>query len=189
MVAVALLVKDSPYRRDGVVRIKLRALAGSLRTVWGNPGTRLGMWSHFISQFSVTVFALLWGYPFLVRGPGPLADGRPSTLLMVMTGWVVVSGLVLGWLVARLPYYRSLARARAWSRSMVAVLDAWSCCGPTPAPMWLLVVLVCAIASGGPASMVGFDLARTFTPVEAIGPGERRGQHRRLLRLAARRWR
>ena len=26
-----------------------------------------------------------------------------------------------------------------------------------------------ATASGGPASMIGFDLARTFTPVQAIG--------------------
>jgi len=66
MVGVLVLVKDSPYARSGPARIKLRALAGSLRTVWGNPGTRLGMWSHFTSQFSVTVFALLWGYPFLV---------------------------------------------------------------------------------------------------------------------------
>ena len=70
LVAVLALVKDSPYRSDGVVVIKLRALAQSVRTVWGNPGTRLGMWSHFSSQFSVTVFALLWGYPFLVQGLG-----------------------------------------------------------------------------------------------------------------------
>ena len=39
----------------------------------------------------------------------------------------------------------------------------------TPAPMWMLVVLVCLMATGGPASMVGFDLARTFIPVEASG--------------------
>ena len=38
-----------------------------------------------------------------------------------------------------------------------------------PSPMWLLVVLVCLTASGGPASMIGFDLARTFTPLEASG--------------------
>jgi hypothetical protein len=39
----------------------------------------------------------------------------------------------------------------------------------TPAPMWLLVVLVLTTATGGPASMVGFDLARSFTPVESMG--------------------
>jgi sugar phosphate permease len=35
--------------------------------------------------------------------------------------------------------------------------------------MWMLVVLVCLMATGGPASMVGFDLARTFIPKEASG--------------------
>jgi hypothetical protein len=35
--------------------------------------------------------------------------------------------------------------------------------------MWLLVLLVFAMASGGPASMVGFDLARSFTPAEVSG--------------------
>ena len=33
----------------------------------------------------------------------------------------------------------------------------------------MIVVLAFATASGGPASMVGFDLARSFTPVEAVG--------------------
>lgn len=166
MVAVALMVKDSPYARGEVARIKMRALARSLRLVWGNPGTRLGMWSHFTSQFSATVFTLLWGYPFLVSGEG-LSSGTASALLMVMTGWIVVSGLVLGTLVSRFPFYRSwmvlgivAAMALMW-----AVVLARS----TPAPVWLLVVLVCTMATGGPASMVGFDLARTFVPVEASG--------------------
>ena len=166
MVVVVLMVKDSPYTRDGAERIKLSALAGSLRTVWGNPGTRLGMWSHFTSQFSVTVFVLLWGYPFLVQGQG-WSTGAAGTLLMAMTGWVVVSGLVLGALVARHPFYRSyivivvvLMMAAMW-----AVVLARS----TPAPVWMIVVLAFATASGGPASMVGFDLARSFTPVEAVG--------------------
>jgi sugar phosphate permease len=166
MVAVALLVKDSPYRRESVARTKMRALTRSLRLVWGNPGTRLGMWSHFTAQFSATVFALLWGFPFLVRGEG-LSSGQASTLLMLMTVWVVASGLVLGTMVARHPYYRSymvigivLSMALWWGVVLVR---------STPAPTWMLVVLVCLMATGGPASMVGFDLARTFVPVEASG--------------------
>jgi sugar phosphate permease len=166
MVAVALLVTDSPYRRHGVERVKLRALAGSLRTVWGNPGTRLGMWSHFVSQFSMTVFGLLWGYPFLVSGQG-LSSGTAGGLLMLMTVWVVLSGIVLGWLVGRLPYYRSWLVLGV----VAAMVVVWTVVllRTEPAPLWLLVVLVCVTASGGPASMVGFDLARTFTPVEAVG--------------------
>jgi nitrate/nitrite transporter NarK len=166
MVGVALLVTDSPYAREQVARIKMRALARSLRLVWGNPGTRLGMWSHFTSQFSGTVFTLLWGFPFLVRGEG-LSPGAASTLLIVMTGWIIVSGLVLGTLVARYPFYRSwmvLGIVGAMALGWTAVLAR-----STPAPTWMLVVLVCLMATGGPASMVGFDLARTFIPVEASG--------------------
>jgi sugar phosphate permease len=166
LVAVLLLVKDSPYRRGEVAEVKLRALARSVRTVWGNPGTRLGMWSHFSSQFSGTVFALLWGYPFLVRGLG-WSTAAASTLLMVMVAWAVLSGLALARLVARRPYWRSFivigvvaAMAVAW-----AVVLLW----PHRPPDAAVVVMAFLSATGGPASMVGFDLARTFTPVQAIG--------------------
>jgi len=166
MVAVLVLVKDSPYASSGPTRVKLLALARSVQTVWGNPGTRLGMWSHFTTQFSATVFAMLWGFPFLVRGQG-LSEQTASTLLMVMTGWVLVSGLVLSWLIRHHPLYRSwivvgvvVAMAVPWT--VVLLRD-------TPAPMWLLVVLVCSTATGGPASMVGFDLARSFSPLESMG--------------------
>ena len=36
--------------------------------------------------------------------------------------------------------------------------------GPAAGPAWLLVVLVVVLALGGPASMIGFDYARTFNP-------------------------
>ncbi|MFC6288048.1 MFS transporter [Nocardioides sp. GCM10027113] len=166
MVAVLLLVKDSPYRRSGIEKVKLRALTRTLRLVWGNPGTRLGMWTHFVSQFSMTVFTMLWGFPFLVRGQG-MSEAAAGTLLMAMIGWVVVSGLVLGWAVGRFPFYRSwivvgIVAAMATSWAAVLLRDE-------PAPLWLLVVMAFTTASGGPASMVGFDLARTFIPLEATG--------------------
>ena len=166
MVAVAALVKDSPYAGGGPTRVKLRALARSLQTVWGNPGTRLGMWSHFTTQFSMTVFAMLWGFPFLVRGQG-LTPQAASGLLMLMTGWVILSGLVLSWLVGRHPLYRSWIMVGV----VVSMAVPWAAVllRDTPSPMWLLVVLVCATATGGPASMVGFDLARSFTPSESLG--------------------
>lgn len=166
LVAVVALVKDSPYRTDDVVAIKLRALAQSVRTVWGNPGTRLGMWSHFTSQFSATVFALLWGYPFLVQGLG-WSSGGASTLLMAMTAWTVVSGLVTARLVARLPYYRSWIVVGI----VIAMVVPWTAVllWPGAAPAWLVVVMAFATASGGPAAMVGFDLARSFTPPHETG--------------------
>jgi sugar phosphate permease len=166
MVAVALVVKDSPYRKSAQVPVKLSALARQLRGLWGNPGTRLGLWSHFTAQFSITVFSLLWGYPFLVRGQG-LSPEAASSLLMVAVAWFLVCGPVLAWAVRRFPFHRSrivlgvvAAMALVWT-----VVLLW----PGPAPIPLLVVMVCLMATGGPASMVGFDLARTFTPAEAAG--------------------
>lgn len=166
LVAVAALVKDSPYADDGPVKIKMAALARTLRLVWGNPGTRLGMWSHFVSQFGTTVFTLLWGFPFLVRGQG-LSPTAAGTLLMAMTGWGAICGLVLARLVRKYPFHRSHlvlgvvgVMATAW-----AVVLLW----PGQAPLPFLVAMAFATATGGPASMVGFDLARTFTPTEAVG--------------------
>ncbi len=166
MVAVVLLVKDTPYADTRVVRVKMAELARSLRLVWGNPGTRLGMWSHFVAQFGLTVFTLLWGYPFLVEGEG-LSTTAAGTLLMAMTGWVIVSGLVLAHLVTRFPFYRSfmVLTVVAVMASTWAVVLLW----PGRAPLWMIVVMAFTTASGGPASMVGFDLARSFTPVEAVG--------------------
>ncbi len=155
----ALLLKNSPYAGSGVERIKMRALVASLREVWGNPGTRIGMWSHFTSQFSPTVFGLLWGYPFLVVGQG-LSTATAATLLIVMTLTAIVAGPLIARWTTRVPYHRSslvlvivAAIATVW-----AVVLLW----PGRAPVWLLVVLVVVMAIGGPGSMVGFDLARTF---------------------------
>jgi sugar phosphate permease len=166
MVLVVLVVESSPYPRAAPTAAKRSALGRTLLWVWGNPGTRLGMWSHFTSQFSMTVFGLLWGFPFLVRGQG-LSPEAAATLLMVMIGSGLVSGLVLGTLVARYPFHRShlvLAVVAAIVATWTVVLT-W----PGAAPAWLLVVLVCVMGAGGPASMVGFDLTRTFTPAEATG--------------------
>jgi MFS family permease len=41
-----------------------------------------------------------------------------------------------------------------------------------PAPYWLLVVLVTVISAGGPGSVVGFDIARTFNPGATLGTAQ-----------------
>ena len=42
----------------------------------------------------------------------------------------------------------------------------------SPAPYWLLVVLVTVISAGGPGSVVGFDIARTFNPGATLGTAQ-----------------
>src|SRR3954454_34477 len=46
----------------------MREATGQLRASLNRPGTQLGFWAHFVTQSPVVVFALMWGYPFLVFG-------------------------------------------------------------------------------------------------------------------------
>jgi MFS family permease len=164
---VAVALRDAP---PGVTMVTPAAEPGARRralaAAWREPGTRLGLWTHFVAQFSGTVFALFWGYPFLVEGQG-LSPAAASALLtgLVLAGMAI--GPVMGWLAGRWPLRRSAmvlglvgASALAWT----AVL-AW----PGRAPLPLLVLLVLVLASNGPGSMVGFDFARTENPPARLG--------------------
>nr|WP_196791865.1 MFS transporter [Motilibacter deserti] len=163
----ALVVHDSPAGRaprrtepDGA------AVRRQLAASWREPGTRLGFWTHLVTQFSATVFTLLWGYPFLViaedRSPGTAAG-----LLTLLTLTSVVVGPLMGALIGRHPFHRSLvvlavvgATAAAW-----ALVLAW----PGQAPIPLLVLLVLVLGVNGPGAMIGFDYARTFNPMTRMG--------------------
>lgn len=133
---------------------------------WQHPGTRLGLYTHFTSQFSATVFVLLWGYPFLVTGEG-VSRATAGTLITLNVALGVVISPLLGRLVARHPLRRSwlvlgiiLAQVFGWT-----VVIGW----PGVAPSWVLVLLMVTLAAGGPGSMIGFDFARTFNPPSRLG--------------------
>ena len=144
----------------GAPRLRRLALA------WREPGTRLGLWTHFVSQFSGTVFALLWGYPFLVVGEHrtPAQAGLLITLLVVVAMGI---GPTVGHFAGRWPYRRSLpvladpGRHRRHVDGRAGVARA--------SPAGLLVVLVVVLASNGPASLLGFDYARTENEAERLG--------------------
>lgn len=163
---VLLLVADTP--EDRVLRgprLTLSVVRDSLRASWSQPGTRLGFWMHFVTQFSATAMTLLWGFPFLVRGEG-LSEGQAGLLLSLVVVAVMYSGPTIGWFIGRHPWHRSTTVLTiTWAIVAVwtAVL-AW----PGQAPFWLLVVLTQVVGIGGPASMIGFDLARTSNPAERL---------------------
>ncbi|KAB1904358.1 MFS transporter [Micromonospora tulbaghiae] len=164
---ILVAVRDTPHAEHAT------ALAPDLATVrrrlaeaWAQPGTRLGLWTHFVTQFSGSVFALLWGYPFLVQGQG-FSPTAAAGLLTVMTMVTLVCGPVLAHLCARYPFHRSVLvfAITAATAGMWAVVLAW----PGRAPHALLVALVVVLAVNGPGSMIGFDYARSFNPVHRIG--------------------
>src|SRR6478609_2591994 len=61
--AMLLVLHDTPTERHlRGPALSLSAVRDSLRSSWAHPGTRLGFWMHFSTQFSSTVLSLLWGY-------------------------------------------------------------------------------------------------------------------------------
>ena len=165
VVVLALLHDDPDQRHLRGPRLSMAAVRGSLRASWAQPGTRLGFWMHFTTQFSATMTSLLWGFPFLVRGEGR-SPSTAGVLLTVMVGAMMLSGPILGWLVGSHPWQRSTmvltivgAIVTVWT-----VVLAW----PGNAPLPLLVLLVLVVGVGGPASVIGFDLGRTSNPAPRL---------------------
>jgi MFS family permease len=146
--------------------MSLAEIRGALSDVWGRPGTRLGFFGHLGTQFSMMVFTLLWGVPWLVSGQGLPAATAAALVTLFVAGTICV-GPVVGVLTTRHPLRRSwilLGVIGAGVVTWTAVLAR-----PGPAPLWLLVVLVVVLAAGGPGSVVGIDIARTSNPAHSLG--------------------
>jgi sugar phosphate permease len=165
-VAVLAAVRDSPIGAQAAPPITWREAVGQLRLSFAEPGTRLGLWSHFTSQFSQMVFALIWGFPFLTLGLGYSATLAGSLLtLMVLAGLVVAP--ITGQLTAAYPRRRSNLVLAV----LVATVVIWTVVllWPGPAPLPVVVVLMLVLSANGPASAVGFDFARSFNPSPRLG--------------------
>jgi MFS family permease len=165
-VAVLALLHDAPAGRNlRGPRLSLATVRESLVTSWAQPGTRLGFWMHFTSQFSSTTLSLLWGYPFFVRGEGrsPATAGLLLTMIVVA---IMVSGPILGWLVGSHPWHRSTTVLSIVATIVVVwtVVLVW----PGDAPLGLLVLLAFVVGMGGPASVIGFDVGRTSNPAHRL---------------------
>jgi MFS family permease len=143
-----------------------REIGGQMLAVWRRPGTRLGFFGHMGTQFSMMVFSLLWGIPYLVSAQG-LSSGEAGGLVSLFVVCAILIGPVIGVLTARHPLRRSwlvlgivAANVTVWT-ALLALSG--------PAPRWLLVALVVVLAAGGPGSVVGFDIARTSNPTPNLG--------------------
>jgi predicted MFS family arabinose efflux permease len=165
--AVLFLIKDTPYD-EPLRRAKqpLDEVRRNLRRAWNEPGTRLGLWTHFTTSFSASTFGLLWGFPFLVQGEGMAPTTAAAMLILpVLAG--LCYGPVVGRYAARFPFYRSwiVLAVIAGSVVMWTVVLLW----PGRAPLPVLLLLIVVQAAGGPGSMLGLDYARTFNPATRFG--------------------
>ena len=146
--------------------LSVREIGRQLREVWARPGTRLGFFGHLGTQFSMMVFALLWGVPYLVSAQ-LLSSSAAAALMSLFVVCTICIGPIVGVLTTRHPMRRSwvlLAVIAANALIWTAVLALSG-----PAPMWLLIVLVVVLSAGGPGSVVGIDIARTSNPTANLG--------------------
>jgi MFS family permease len=170
LVLVLALVKDAPGGRVVATEsLSVRATLASVKTVWLRPGTRLGFFTHMGTQFSVTVFALMWGVPYLTVAQGQSA-GVAGALLTVSVVAAITAGIVIGILTGRKPHRRSWLVLAVIASNVVVWTVVLAL--PNRSPLWLLIVLIVVISAGGPGSMVGFDFARTFNPSAALGTAQ-----------------
>src|ERR1700682_5519888 len=132
-------VRNTPDR-DVVVpeNTTIGAILASVKTVWLRPGTRLGFFTHMGTQFSVTVFALMWGFPYLTAAQG-VSTGVAGSLLTISVAAAILSGIAVVIFTGRHPHRRSrLVLAIIGSNAVI-----WTVVLALPgrAPLWLLVLL------------------------------------------------
>ncbi|MEX3105090.1 MULTISPECIES: nitrate/nitrite transporter [unclassified Streptomyces] len=169
LVLLVLFLRDHPdgYEPDPMPHQGAAYVRRQIATAWREPGTRLGLWVHFTTQFPAMVFLLLWGMPFLVQGQG-LTRGEAGGLLTLVVLSNMVFGVVYGQLIAR----HHEARLPLALGTVLATAMAWALAIGYPgdhAPTWVLVLLCVVLGACGPASMIGFDFARPANPPERQG--------------------
>ncbi len=169
LVLLLLFLQDHPegYEPAPVHHRGAAYVRRQIAAAWREPGTRLGMWVHFTTQFPAMFFLLLWGLPFLVQGQGLTRAGAGELLTLVVVSNMVV-GPVYGQLVAR----HHAARMPLALGTVAATAAMWALTLGYPggrAPVGLLVALCVVLGACGPASMLGFDFARPANPPERQG--------------------
>ncbi|MBT2392479.1 MFS transporter [Streptomyces sp. ISL-1] len=169
LVLLSLFLKDHPegHEPPPAQHAGSAFVRKQIARSWREPGTRLGMWVHFTTQFPAMVFLLLWGMPFLVEAQGLSRETAGSLLTLVVLSNMVV-GLVYGQVIAR----HHAARVPLALGTVGATALLWASTIAYPgdqAPMWLLITMCTVLGACGPASMIGFDFARPANPPERQG--------------------
>ncbi|AZI59493.1 MFS transporter [Nakamurella antarctica] len=149
----------------GVPEQRRRVLL-EVRRAWREPGGRLGFWVHFSTMSGPTTFGVLWGFPYLSQGLG-LSSSTSSSLVLVLVVGQLIGSLTVGTLIGRRPSIRTPLAFGVTITCLVSWLTLILWPGGHP-PVPVLVVVILALACGGPASMVAFMLARDYNPRHRI---------------------
>ena len=147
-------------------RAPVRRVADNVAAAWATSGTRAGFWVHFSTMSFTTMFGVLWGVPYLVSQGYSRSSASAVLMLSVASG--VVSSPIVGALfgrhrAARVPFALGVAfvTVAGWSALVFGF-------GGRP-PHGLLLVMVAITAVGGPASGIGFALARDYNETALVG--------------------
>lgn len=170
IVLTLALVRDTPHGTRVVPEPRtVRGTLADVKAVWSRPGTRLGFFTHMGTQFAMTVFALMWGVPYLITAQG-LSRGAAGGLLTLSVVVFGLAGLVVGVVSGRHPRARPLMVLSM----IVACALVWTLVLALPfrAPGWLLVVLVVVLTVSQTVSLVAFDFARTYNPHTSLGTAQ-----------------
>lgn len=141
-------------------------MIAELRQAWRVPAGRLGFWVHLTTMSGPVVFSVLWGFPYLTEALG-YADSVGSVLLLFFVLIGSVASLIIGLIVSRRPGSRTPLAILVAVAGLIGwiVLICWP--GGHP-PFGVVVAVICVLAIGGPASVVGFLLARDYNPRHRI---------------------
>ena len=169
-VVLLLRVRDNPIgvAPEPVDRGEsLRTVLTQVSYAWRTPGTRLGFWVHFSTMSAPSMLGLLWGFPYLVQAQG-LGEPVAGLLLSLLVVGAIVANPVVGTVISRHPEWRTPMVVGY----LVAALAVWAVLLGWPGghvPLWLLVAAFALLSMGGPASTIGFALARDYNPMRRVG--------------------
>lgn len=169
-VVLILRVRDNPIGMvpEPVDRTEsLRTVLAQVSYAWRTPGTRLGFWVHFSTMFAPAMLGLLWGFPYLVRAQG-MSEPAAGLMLSLLVVGAVVGGPTIGAVISRHPEWRTPMVVGY----LVAALGVWAVLLGWPGgrvPAGVLVAGFALLSLGGPASTIGFALARDYNPLRRVG--------------------
>lgn len=162
---VWLLANENPALETHE-KVDLGVVFSSLRKNAKRSVTWLAFFTHFTTQSTGTMFALLWGIPFMVSALG-LSHASAGALLTLFVCTNASMGPVIGWFCGRWPHLR-----RQFVYSVVGLIAlSWIlllAAGGEVSSFWLALFVI-AIGIGGPSSMIAFDYSKEAVPAKELG--------------------